>query len=164
MKKIMLIDRMNEKFRELADRMPLRLQSLLERPPIARDDIGIIQVPQKGVYVFFENEKPIYVGRSNRMKERIKEHSQISSDRYSATLAFRIAKQNTPILQNKGKRQTNEQLMKNSAFRKKFEAAKNRIARTKIRFIEIEDQVEQAMFEIYAALVLDTELNDFSTH
>ena len=155
---------MNEKYRELADRMPLRLQSLLEQPPISIDDIGITQVPQKGVYVFSEGNKPIYVGRSNGLKKRLKQHSQISSDRYSATLAFRIAKQNTPILQNTGKRQTNEQLMKNSAFRKKFEAAKIRIARTKIRFIKIEDQAEQAMFEIYAAFVLDTELNDFSTH
>jgi len=155
---------MDERFKKLADRMPLLLQSLLEQPLIARDDIGVIQVPEKGVYVFFENNKPIYVGRSNRLKKRIKEHSQISSDQYSATLAFRIAKQNTLILQKKGGKQTNEQLMKNSVFREKFEAAKDRIARTRIRFIEVEDQVEQAMFEIYAALVLDTELNDFSTH
>ena len=154
---------MNERFKKLADRMPLLLQSLLEQPLIARDDIGVIQVPEKGVYVFFENNKPIYVGRSNRLKKRIKEHSQISSQ-YSATLAFRIAKQNTLILQKKGRKQTNEQLMKNSVFREKFEAAKDRIARTRIRFIEVEDPVEQTMFEIYAALVLDTELNDFSTH
>jgi len=154
---------MNERFKKLVDRMPLLLQSLLERPAIARDDVGIVQVPEKGVYVFFENNKPIYVGRSNRMKKRIKEHSQVSSQ-YSATLALRIAKQDILILQKKRRKQTNEQLMKNSVFREKFEAAKDRIARTKIRFIEVKDQDEQALFEIYAALVLDTELNDFSTH
>ncbi len=157
---------MNEKFKELADRMPLRLQSLLEQPPIAIDDIGITQVPQKGVYIFFEGEgnKPIYVGRSNRLKKRLKEHSQRSSDRYSATLAFRIAKQNTLILQKKERKQTNEQLMKNSDFVEEFEAAKDRIAGTKIRFIEIEDQIEQAIFEIYAALAFNTKYNDFRTH
>ncbi len=152
---------MNERFKKLTDRMPLRLQSLLEQPLIARDDIGITQVPQKGVYVFFEDNKPIYVGRSNRLKKRLKEHSQRSSDHYSATLAFKIAKQNTLTLQ---KKQTNEQLMKNRDFVEEFEAAKDRIARTKIRFIEIEDQIEQAMFEIYASLALGTELNDFGTH
>ena len=152
---------MNERFKKLTDGMPLRLQSLLEQPLIAIDDIGITQVPQKGVYVFFEDNKPIYVGRSNRLKKRLKEHSQRSSDHYSATLAFRIAKQNTSTLQ---KKQTNEQLMKNRDFVEEFEAAKDRIARTKIRFIEIEDQIEQAMFEIYAHLALGTELNDFSTH
>lgn len=152
---------MNEKFRILTDRTPSRLQSLLDRPPIAVDDIGITQVPQKGVYVFFEDNTPIYVGRSNRLKKRLKEHSQRSSDHYSATLAFRIAKQNTSTLQ---KKQTNEQLMKDRDFVKEFEAAKDRIARTKIRVIEIEDQIEQALFEIYAALTLNTRYNDFSTH
>ena len=152
---------MNERFKKLTDRMPLRLLSLLEQPLIAIDDIGITQVPQKGVYVFFEGNNPIYVGRSNRLKNRLKEHSQRSSGRYSATLAFRIAKQNTSTLQ---KKQTNEQLMKNRDFVEEFEAAKDRIARTKIRFIGIEDQIEQAMFEIYVHLALGTELNDFSTH
>ena len=152
---------MNERFKKLIDRMPLRLQSLLEHPLIVIDDIGITQVPQKGVYVFFEDNKPIYVGRSNRLRKRLKEHSQRSSDHYSATLAFRIAKQNTSTLQ---KKQTNEQLMKNRDFVEEFEAAKDRIARTKIRFIEIEDPIDQAMFEIYAALALNTRYNDFGTH
>jgi len=155
---------MNERFKKLSDRMPLRLQLLLEQPLIAIDDIGVTHVPQKGVYVLFEGNKPIYVGRSNRMKNRLKEHSQRSSDHYSATLAFRIAKQNTIALQNIERKQTNEQLMKNSDFVEEFEAAKDRIARTKIRFIEIEDQIEQALFEIYAHLTLNTKYNDFSTH
>lgn len=155
---------MKEKFKNITDKMPLLLQSLLKQPPIIIDDIGITPVPQKGVYVFFEGDKPIYVGRSNRMKQRLKEHSQKGSDRYSATLAFRIAKQEYFNSQKEKGRKTNEQLMENSVFREKFEAAKSMIAKTRIRFIEIEDQVEQTIFEIYAALVLDTELNDFSTH
>ena len=54
--------------------------------------------------------------------------------------------------------------MKNRDFVEEFEAAKNRIARMKIRVIGIDDQVEQALFEIYAALTLNTKCNDFSTH
>ena len=155
---------MNERFKELTDGMPSRLQSLLEQPLIAIDDIGITKVPQKGVYVFFEGNKPIYVGRSNRLKDRLKEHSQGGSAHYSATLAVIIAKKNTSTLQIKERKQTNEQLMKNRDFVEEFIAAKDRIARAKIRFIEIEDQIEQAIFEIYASLALDTELNDFDTH
>ena len=155
---------MNERFKKVVATMPLCLKSLLEQPPITIDDIGITDVPQKGVYVLFEGDKPIYVGRSNRLKKRLKEHSQRSSDHYSATLAFGITKQEYFNSQKEGRRQTNAQLMQNSIFREKFEAAKGRIAKTRIRFIAIEDQVEQAMFEIYAALELDTELNDFSTH
>ena len=158
------MSQMNERFKKLTDRMPLLLQSLLKKPLIAIDDIGITPVPQKGVYVFFEGNKPIYVGRSDRLKKRLKEHSQRSSVHNSATLAFKIAKQNTSTLHKKEKKQTNEQLMKNRDFVGEFEAAKDRIARAEIRFIEIEDQIEQAIFEIYASLALDTELNDFGTH
>ena len=153
---------MSVKFNQLVAKMPELLKALKSQPFLTRDNL--VGIPERGVYVFYENGEAIYVGRSNRLKQRLKEHSQISSDRYSATLAFRIAKQEYYNSQKKGRRQTNEQLMKNSIFREKFEAAKGRIAKTRIRFVEIEDQVEQAMFEIYAALVLDTELNDFGTH
>ncbi len=54
--------------------------------------------------------------------------------------------------------------MENRDFVREFEAAKDRIARTKIGFIEIEDQIEQAMFEIYVHLALNTRYNDFRTH
>ena len=155
---------MNERFKELTDGMPSRLQSLLEQPLIAIDDIGITQVPQKGVYIFFEGEgnKPIYVGRSNRLKERLREHSQ-SRQHYSATLAIKIAKRNMPTLQNEERKPTVKQLMDNEDFKKEFEYARDRIARMKIRCVKIEDQIEQAMFEIYAHLELGTEFNDFKT-
>jgi len=153
---------MNERFKKLADRMPLLLQSLLEQPLIARDDIGVVKVPQKGVYVFYENNIPMYVGRSNRLKERLREHSQ-SRQHYSATLAIKIAKRNMPTLQNEARKPTVKQLMDNEDFKKEFEYARDRIARMKIRCVKIEDQIEQAMFEIYAHLELGTEFNDFKT-
>ena len=34
----------------------------------------------------------------------------------------------------------------------------------KIRVVQIDDQVTQALFEIYAALALETKYNDFRTH
>ena len=155
---------MKGRFEELATKMPSLLRSLSGQPPITIDNIGITKVPQKGVYVFFESDSPIYVGRSNGMKKRLKEHSQRSSDHYSATLAFRITKQAYLKSHKALKRPTNKQLMDDGIFREKFEAAKIRIAKTKIRFIEIEDQAEQALFEIYAALTLNTKYNDFRTH
>ena len=154
---------MNERFKKLTDGMPLRLQELLERPLVTIDDIGITEVPQKGVYVLFEDNEPVYVGRSNRLKERLKEHSRGGSE-YSATLAFRIAKQNYSDFQKIELKQTSKQLMMNVDFVKEFEKAKDRIAKMRIRFIRVEDQIEQAMFEIYAHMTLGTKFNDFNTH
>ena len=93
----------------------------------------------------------------------MKEHSQ-KGDQHTATLALRIAKNSIPTLRLKGKKLTNAQLMKNGDFFRKFEAARQRLSKAKIRFIPIEDQIEQAMFEIYAHLEFGTELNDFNTH
>lgn len=152
---------MNEKFKEMVDKMSLRLKQLSGKTPISIDKIGLTDVPKQGVYVFYEKTTPIYVGRSNRMKERLKEHSQSGSDRWSATLALRIAKKD---MQTQQKKLTNDRLMEDSDFFKKFNEAKKRIANTEIRFIEIKDQAEQSVFEIYAAFVLKTELNDFGTH
>ena len=49
--------------------------------------------PDKGIYVFFEDGRPLYVGRSERMKKRVKQHSRRSSGHNSATFAFLLAKE-----------------------------------------------------------------------
>ena len=173
---------MNKRFEELVDKMQPWLQELLEKEPIAIREIGKgpEKVPEQGVYVFFERDKAIYVGRSNHLKKRLKQHSQESSKR-SATLAIKMAKREMSkrgmsTLQNEeGKTLTVNQLFRNEAFKKEFEAAKDRIARMEIRWVEIKDQqieqamseikdqIEQAMFEIYVHLELGTEFNDFKT-
>jgi len=155
---------MNKKFKEYTDKMQSRFQELSEKEPIARGEIGKDpeKVPQQGVYVFYENDIAMYVGRSNRLKERLREHSQ-SRQHYSATLAIKIAKRNMPTLQNEERKPTVKQLMDNEDFKKEFEYARDKIAKMKIRCVKIEDQIEQAMFEIYAHLELDTEFNDFKT-
>ena len=49
--------------------------------------------PEKGVYVFYKNGDPIYVGRSNNVRERIRKHGADSSDRHSATFAFKLLRE-----------------------------------------------------------------------
>jgi len=156
---------MNGKFRKYADKMQPRLQELLEKEPIAGHEIGKDpeKVPQKGVYVFYKNNIPIYVGRSNRLMKRLKEHSQKGSGR-NATLAIRMAKRNMPTLQNEEREPTVKQLMGNEDFEKEFKYAKCEIAEMEIRCVRIPDQIEQAMFEMYAILELGTEFNDFGNH
>ena len=151
---------MSKKFDQIIAKMPKLLKELESKPFLTRDKLA--DIPQKGVYVFFKDNKPMYVGRSNRLKERLREHSQ-SRQHYSATLAIKIAKRNMPTLQNEERKPTVKQLMDNEDFKKEFEYARDRIARMKIRCAKIEDQIEQAMFEIYAHLELGTEFNDFKT-
>ena len=76
-------------WRAVARRLPILLNQLTGSNPIVRDRQGGLPViPQKGIYIFYESGKPLYVGRSDRMRERILEHGRPSSLHNSATFAF----------------------------------------------------------------------------
>lgn len=75
---------MKDKFDEMIDKLPDLLKQLENSPSKKRDILGTL--PQKGIYVFYENECPIYVGRSNRIKERLQEHSRPSSTHTSVSI------------------------------------------------------------------------------
>jgi hypothetical protein len=81
---------MEEEFKVLIDKLPVLFEKLANAGLKPRNNLGTL--PQNGIYVFYENGRPIYVGRSNRMKDRIKEHGRPSSTHNSAPFAFNLAK------------------------------------------------------------------------
>lgn len=121
------------------------------------DDYSL--APQCGVYVFFENGDPIYVGRSNNIRNRIREHGAERSDRHSATFAFKLLRQalNDP----KGKAEDIE-----TAYQEEYRQQRERIRAMTFRAVSIADQLEQTLFEIYAVIEMGTapKYNDFQTH
>ena len=153
---------MNEEWNLLIKQLPKLLNQLTSQPLRPTDDRGVL--PKKGVYVFYEKDKAIYVGRSNRLKSRIQQHGRQSSMHNSASLAFRMAKEEMARLHDIPKDITRKELEEAPGFDMLFFNARLRVAQMKIRVIGINDQVTQALFEIYAALALNTKYNDFSTH
>jgi hypothetical protein len=59
---------------------------------------------------------------------------------------------------------TREGLMKDETFRDAFAAAGLRMRNMDYRYVEEQDQIRQALLEIYCAVVLGTPFNDFGTH
>lgn len=118
-----------------------------------------LEAPEKGVYVFYESRRPIYVGRSNRMRARIREHGAESSDRYSATFAFRLLRMHLDAPAGTAKEIE-------EAYREEYRRQRERVRAMTFRAVPIEDQLLQTLFEIYAILELGTypEYNDFDTH
>lgn len=117
------------------------------------------EAPQEGVYVLYEGGKPIYVGRSNRMPERLREHGAESSDRYSASFAFKLLRE---ALKNpEGTAGKIE-----GTYREEFRRQRERVRAMTFRAVEIPSQLEQALFETYAILEMGTapRYNDFQTH
>jgi predicted GIY-YIG superfamily endonuclease len=153
---------MSARFNQLVAEMPKLLKELESKAFLTRDNLSSIS--KQGVYVFYQKGKALYVGRSNRIKERIQQHSRPSSMHNSASFAFRLAKEEMSRHRSIPKDITRKEWENAPGFKKAFFLARMRVAEMKIRVIGIDDQVKQALFEIYAHLALKTKYNDFGTH
>ncbi|MHB8086051.1 MAG: GIY-YIG nuclease family protein [Dehalococcoidia bacterium] len=153
---------MYKKFEEYTDEMENLLRQLKSSKLMSAKDLQ--DIPSQGIYVLYEKSRPIYVGRSNRMRQRLKEHGQDRSTHNSATFAFKLAKESAVELGINVKRMRSI-LEKDPKFSKLFGQAKRRVAKMRFRFIPIVDQVSQTLFEVYTILKLRTfKNNDFKTH
>ena len=65
---------MNEELRSLLAQMDPLLVKLKACPP--ETFATRKKLPDRGVYVFYEGEKALYVGRSNQIWERIRTHGR----------------------------------------------------------------------------------------
>jgi len=144
--------------------LPILLKTLLEMHPI--NPISLPQImPLKGIYLFSENGNHLYVGRTNNIKKRIQNHCRLGASHNQATFAFRVARSDTN--QHKASYKTEglrKQLEDDPIFGPAFIKAKERIRNMELRFVEINDPVLQALFEIYASMILKTPFNDFENH
>ncbi len=79
-------------WKSVSERMPELLEVLESSEVLHRDrQDQLPQVPERGIYVFYLGNSPIYVGRTNRMRQRLQEHGRRNSTHNSATLAFAMA-------------------------------------------------------------------------
>lgn len=122
-------------------------------------------IPSRGVYLFSEMERHLYVGRSNRLRARICNHGRQSATHRQAAFAFRLAREASGMLKATYKPAgSRQQLMTDTAFAATFVIQKARIARMQVRFLEEPDPVRQCLLEIYVAQALQTPYNDFDNH
>ena len=157
-------------------RMPELLKELKCSDLFWRDKRGYL--PQKisgpGIYVFYEHyehtDKAIYVGRTNDMRKRLQQHARPKAGHNSAALAFRIAyRRSGPQTSAGGSKITRAELQRIPEFEKNFRTAKIEVRGMGMRAVRIKDPIEQAVFEVYAAVHLGTTVqhggyNDFKNH
>jgi hypothetical protein len=153
---------MSDQFKNIIAKMQPLLDELLASPQLSRTELQ--DVPAKGVYVFYENGSQLYVGRSNRLRERVLEHSRPSSRHNSATFAFNLATEAATKARIPPEGRNRTELENYAPFRDLYRKAKGQVAAMKVQVIKIEDPIEQAIFEVYAALALHTAYNDFDNH
>ena len=120
-------------------------------------------LPKSGIYCMEEKGRPLYVGRSNCIRKRLRRHTLPKHN--SASFAFLITRVKTgntkAAYSKKGSR---NELLKDPKFKNIFHHSIGRICKMKVRIIQEDDQVKQALLEIYASYMLKTPFNDFGTH
>lgn len=111
-----------------------------------------------GCYVFSDQGKPLYVGISRGVVKRLVQHLNFESH-YTASLVYKMATEDYP---HEMKR---DQAMKDDQFRAVFLSAQGRLRQMTVAFVEIHNDLELYVFEVFAAMKLDTDTwNTFRTH
>jgi predicted GIY-YIG superfamily endonuclease len=110
-----------------------------------------------GLYVILEGERPIYVGISRRVFQRLREHVR-GRTQFDGSLPYRIAAARQPHTQSRGA------AMKDPAFRAAFDEAKRYLATLHAAVLEIADPTELYLLEVFTAMAFKCELNTFETH
>jgi len=151
---------MNAKFEKIINTFPALMEKLNKSHFITREDLK--KIPDRGIYVFYDGKKPIYVGRSERLKSRLREHSNQSSSQTSATFAFNLAKSRAKKLGIDITR-NRKILEQDPHFLPIYKEEKTRVSKMKIKVIRINRQIKQTIFEVYASIELQTK-QDWGTH
>ena len=154
------------KFRDVIDKMPRDMEKLKDCEAIAmytkadRRALRSKLPASKGVYVLYEREAPMYVGRSDKLADRLLEHSRPSGGSETATFAFNIAKEEFRDAASMSRKD----LENNKDFQRHYIAAKERVRKMEVRAVEVAGPIEQTILEVYAHMELGTPFNSFENH
>ncbi|WP_216857567.1 GIY-YIG nuclease family protein [Burkholderia sp. S171] len=111
-----------------------------------------------GCYVFIDLDHPVYVGISRGVVKRLAQHLNFESH-FTASLVYKMATDDFP---HEMKR---DQAMKDDQFREVFLTAQGRLREMSVAFVQIDNDLELYLFEVMAAMHLDTDTwNTFRTH
>jgi hypothetical protein len=154
---------MNERFKELVESLDDLFQELKAMKPVKVTELPK-DTPTSGIYVFYEGDTALYVGRSNRLCARLQEHGRRSAGHNTAPFAFRLAREATNQTEATYSAEGSRSDLENDPdFALAFKKAKERVRGMTVRFVEEKNQLRQALLEIYVAVALDTKYNVFKT-
>jgi len=155
---------MDPGFKSLVESLHESFQELIQMKPVTTASLPR-NAPKMCVYLFSEGDRHLYAGRTNSFKQRMGGHSRPSSGHNSAVFAFKLAREKTGNVEaTYAKEGSRTALENNPVFAGAFTEAKARVRSMDLRFIEEQDQLRQALLEIYVSAVLKTPYNDFETH
>ena len=82
---------MNRGFKRLIESLEQKYRGLVWMGPVKCPTLPR-ELPIRGIYLFSDGKKHLYVGRTNRLRERLRGHCVPSGSHFTATFAFRMAR------------------------------------------------------------------------
>ena len=156
---------MDERFANAIEQLHPCFERLMTMTP-CREGMLPRSMPERGVYLFSEGDKHLYVGRTNRLRRRYGQHCNPGSPDNQAVFAFKLARHATGkiVPAYAPGSESRKGLLADPKFAEAFSSAKDRVRRMDYRFTEQTDPTTQALLEIYCAIVLRCQFNDFDNH
>ena len=152
---------MNTIFHAYTSDIPDLFASLMRSEPFIAKGTSD-QKGKPGVYVFFDGDTPVHVGRTRNLGRRLRGH--VSNSHYSASFAFKCARRALNKVATYTPEGSRAFLAKDEAFRPEFHRQVQRVKGLTVRFIEVTDPVHQYLLELYVCLELELPLDEFDTH
>lgn len=149
------------RFDALVARMPVLFDQLVKCP------LGPMQPKAawkglKAIYAFYEQGGAVcHVGRTRNLQARIRGH--LANSHFSASFAFKRARQKLNLAATYRRGEGRASLLLQEHFAAAFHREREALGQMQLRFVEVNDPLEQHMFELYAALRLGTSLTEFET-
>lgn len=155
---------MHDRFRAFTDALHPKFEALMGMEPAK----GILpgNVRGSGIYLFSENGRHLYVGRTRNVRTRYGQHSRPSSKHNTAPFAFKLAREETGITaaDYRAGGRGRVALSAEAEFSAAFARAITRIRNMDFRFVAEPDPTRQCLLEVYVSVVHSTPYNDFDTH
>ena len=156
------IEKMHGYMTELRKSHPIPMHTRAERKALRG------KLPyEKGVYVLYERGRPMYVGRSDKLADRLLDHSKPSSGSETASFAFNLARNKARAARQEipdAGTMSRKSLQEHEKFQQLFREAKDRVRRMEVQAVEVTSPIEQTILEVYLHLKFDTRFNSFDNH
>lgn len=153
---------MDQRFKDLVDTLDFKYQQLVSMTPVLAADVPA-QTPIGGVYLFSENGRHLYAGRTKRAI-CVRVRNQFGPNPSAASFPWLIAREVTGKKATYTKAGSRTQLLTDPAFVVAYDQARARIRKMHVRYVDEPDPLRQALLEIYVAVAVDAKYNDFDTH
>ncbi len=155
---------MHDRFRAFTEALHPKFEALMRMEPVQ----GLLphEVRGSGIYLFSEQGRHLYVGRTRDIRRRYGQHSRPSSKHNTAPFAFKLAREETQNMaaDYRAGGQGRVALSGQPEFAAAFSRALMRVRKMDFRFVAEADPTRQCLLEVYVSVVHGTPYNDFDTH